>query len=156
MASPTAVPFASANATVANPTTVAPFEEALKMARSIMFLGVMPTMAVLGTITNSINILVLTHKSMRTSTYLYLAALAVSDMLYLDVNLITGLGFVSQDISPYNLCLSQLYTVIRQSSFYVGTAFQFTSASIVCTFTIERFIAGTGFILLSKTLKPKT
>ena len=149
MASPTAVPFASTNTTVANATTVAPFAEALKIARRIMFLGVMPTLAVLGTITNSINILVLTHKSMRTSTYLYLAALAVSDMLYLDVNLITGLGFVSEYISPYNLCQSQLYAVLRTCAVHVCTALQCISASIVCTFTIERFIAGTGFILLS-------
>lgn len=130
---------------IANGTpTAAPFADALKIVRGVNSLAVMPALVVLGTITNSLNILVLTHKSMRTSTYLYLAALAVSDMLQLVFNLVSGLGFLSKHISSYYLCTSEIYSFLRYFSIYINTGFMSTSASIVTTFTVERYIAGTS------------
>ncbi|XP_055374889.1 thyrotropin-releasing hormone receptor-like [Condylostylus longicornis] len=111
-------------------------EDSLQNFRQIMVTAINPTICILGCLANIFNMIIFTRKHMRSSTNIYLTALAFADFFYL---------FFS---------LSELFNYQRFSHFYVaiyfysyGTivwlkeAFSYISISITVSFTIERYIA---------------
>ncbi|VDL93702.1 unnamed protein product [Schistocephalus solidus] len=132
-------PESSSNATeillVKTSEMVCQNEEVLWLARFICTQLLMPIVCVIGVAANLLNIIVLTTAVMRSSTSLYLCAVAVYDLLYS----LTGL--------PLTL---RTYKVLEQSSSYMhaltylfsfGNMWSNTAAWLTCTFTIERFMA---------------
>jgi len=109
--------------------------QTLAQTRFVVQQVIIPVVVILGLTGNALSIAVLTHRSMRTSTNSYLAALAIFDMLFLLIGLILSFKHIVD---------------IRESTFYaywypVGRVLNDicsnVSVSLTVTFTIERYIA---------------
>ncbi len=114
--------------------------EALRIVRIICREYLTIIFAVCGTITNMINILILTRKNMRSSTNYYLTAMAIMDMLFLNAGVLNSLQVLFSEI-----CISRFVSEIQNYSKIFITTISFNSVSIICAFTIERYIAGLNF-----------
>ncbi|VDK82990.1 unnamed protein product [Dibothriocephalus latus] len=110
-------------------------EEILWLARFICTQILMPIVCVVGVATNLLNIIVLTTAVMRSSTSLYLCAVAVYDLLY---NL-TGLPLTLRTYKSMEQSSSYMHALAFLFSF--GNMWSNTAAWLTCTFTIERFLA---------------
>lgn len=89
-----------------------------------------------GIIGNSITMVIMTRRRMRSSTNWYLAALAIFDMIYLIFTFILSLKHYpnAHDINYY------LYWYMFPFSMMITDAASNTSVWLTVTFTIERYI----------------
>ncbi|XP_071083945.1 probable G-protein coupled receptor B0563.6 [Haliotis cracherodii] len=99
-----------------------------------------PTVCIAGVIMNVIGICVLLRKSFRRSTYIYLGFLSISDVGYLLCVLIRSLPkiIVLYDDVLANVIEIHIFSYI---SMYFDLVFTRTSVFLICTLSIERFVA---------------
>lgn len=127
----------SMSATAVNPgasSEPASNEEALHMTRFIVQKICVPIVVFLGVVSNTLNIVVLTHRSMNTSTNVYLTVLALFDTLYL--------------IFSMTLSLKHFPSVNEMSSYKYWTLYARVLTDMcsnvgvwqTITFTVERYI----------------
>lgn len=96
-----------------------------------------PLLMVIGLFGNSITMIIMTRRGMRSTTNMYLAALAFVDMLYLVLTFLLGLSHYP------NMAGSKYYAYWRLRPFLMmlTDACSNTSVWLTVTFTIERYIA---------------
>lgn len=96
-----------------------------------------PLLTVIGLFGNLITIIIMTRRRMRSTTNMYLAALAFVDMLYLVLTFVLGLSHYP------NMAESRYYAYWRMRPFLMmlTDACSNTSVWLTVTFTIERYIA---------------
>ena len=119
------------------PTEQLPLEQLLEIVRVICREYLTIIFALFGTITNLINVVILTEKNMRSSTNYYLTVLAILDMLFLNAGVINSFSlFFKQYCS--SLIGSQVHIYSR---LFISTASN-NAVTIICAFTVERYFAG--------------
>ncbi|XP_013782861.1 sex peptide receptor-like [Limulus polyphemus] len=96
-----------------------------------------PVILIVGLIGNTITIVILTRRRMRSSTNNYLAALAIFDMLYLICVFGLSLSHYPGIQNPHYV----VYWHIRPFAIMLTDACSNTSVWLTVTFTIERYIA---------------
>ncbi|TGZ62821.1 hypothetical protein CRM22_007227 [Opisthorchis felineus] len=108
-----------------------------------------PIVCITGILTNILNIAVLARPRMRSTTNIYLLALAVCDLFY---------GFIVLIISfrIYNI-FGQSYTYMRLFPYLIATGdlCSHTASWLTCSFTVERFIAISSPILARRVCTPE-
>ena len=109
--------------------------EALEMTRFVVQRILVPIVVLFGAVGNTASIVVLTHKSMKTSTNCYLTALAVFDALYLIMTFVLSLKHYDDLYEKEVFCY--IYIVAR----VMGDMFSNVSVCLTVTFTVERWIA---------------
>ncbi|XP_059150466.1 FMRFamide receptor-like [Physella acuta] len=92
----------------------------------------------LGTIANALSVAVLTRRAMRSSTYMYLSALAICDSLVLLFTLLIMLKDTQHPDGPQNL--DQFYAVLFPFVHPTAIVFQVTSIWLTLAFTVDRYI----------------
>jgi hypothetical protein len=94
-----------------------------------------PIISLIGVIGNSITIVIMTRRRMRSSTNSYLAALATYDMLYLIFTFVLSLSHYpnANDIKYY------YYWLLWPITLFICDVSSNTSIWITVTFTIERY-----------------
>lgn len=108
--------------------------ESLRVTRLIVKQILIPIIATAGIVGNILNIIVLRNRKMRSSTNVYLSALAVCDMLYLIFTL--TLSFIHCNISDQPK--SAFYFIPRAR--VLSDLFGNTAVWLTVAFTIERYI----------------
>ncbi|XP_012946108.1 FMRFamide receptor [Aplysia californica] len=96
------------------------------------------TVCCLGTIANALSVAVLTRRAMRSSTYMYLAALAICDSLVLFFTLLLILKDTRPPDSPHHL--EQFHAVLFPFIHPTAVVFQVTSVWLTLAFTVDRYI----------------
>ncbi|CAG5128914.1 unnamed protein product [Candidula unifasciata] len=92
----------------------------------------------LGTIANAVSIAVLTRRSMRSSTYTYLAALAACDSLVLFLTLLIIINDTQHPDSPKQT--DQFHAILFPFVHPTAVVFQVTSIWLTLAFTVDRYI----------------
>lgn len=92
----------------------------------------------LGTIANAVSIAVLTRRSMRSSTYTYLAALAVCDSLVLFLTLLIIINDTQHPDSPKQM--DEFHAILFPFVHPSAVVFQVTSIWLTLAFTVDRYI----------------
>ncbi|KAG8229458.1 hypothetical protein J437_LFUL005563, partial [Ladona fulva] len=96
-----------------------------------------PIIVFIGVLGNVATIAVLTRRRMRSSTNVYLTALAVSDLLYLVFIFSLSLEHYPKLPEPYN----HLYCQYKRFGLWLTDAASSTSVWLTVSFTVERYIA---------------
>ncbi|XP_013771836.1 sex peptide receptor-like [Limulus polyphemus] len=96
-----------------------------------------PMILIIGLIGNTVTIVIMTRRRMRSSTNSYLAALAIFDMLYLICVFVLSLAHYPGIQDPHYF----IYWHIRPFAIMLTDACSNTSVWLTVTFTIERYIA---------------
>ena len=96
-----------------------------------------PLLMVIGLFGNLITVVIMTRRRMRSTTNLYLAALAFVDMMYLVLTFALGLSHYPNMAEPR----FRLYWRLKPFLMMLTDACSNTSVWLTVTFTIERFIA---------------
>lgn len=96
-----------------------------------------PMLMVIGLFGNSITMIIMTRRGMRSTTNMYLAALAFVDMLYLVLTFLLGLSHYPNMAGPKYYA----YWELRPFLMMLTDACSNTSVWLTVTFTIERYIA---------------
>uniref|UniRef100_A0A6G1SD84 FMRFamide receptor n=1 Tax=Aceria tosichella TaxID=561515 RepID=A0A6G1SD84_9ACAR len=96
-----------------------------------------PLIMVVGLFGNLVTIIIMTRRRMRSTTNMYLAALALVDMLYLVLTFLLGLSHYPNMVGRGYY----LYWQLRPFLMMLTDACSNTSVWLTVTFTIERFIA---------------
>lgn len=96
-----------------------------------------PLLMVIGLFGNSITVIIMTRRRMRSTTNMYLAALAFVDMLYLVLTFLLGLSHYP-NMTGYKY---YVYWKLRPFLMMLTDACSNTSVWLTVTFTIERYIA---------------
>lgn len=96
-----------------------------------------PLLMVIGLFGNLITVIIMTRRGMRSTTNMYLAALAFVDMLYLVLTFILGLSHYP-NMAEYKY---YAYWKLRPFLMMLTDACSNTSVWLTVTFTIERYIA---------------
>lgn len=96
-----------------------------------------PLLAIVGFLGNAVTIFIMTRRRMRSTTNLYLAALALVDMLYLLLTFLLGLSHYPQATKREYY----VYWRVRPFLMMATDACSNTSVWLTVAFTIERFIA---------------
>lgn len=96
-----------------------------------------PLLMVIGVFGNLITVIIMTRRRMRSTTNMYLAALALVDMFYLVLTFLLGLSHYPNMAQPRY----QLYWHLRPFLMMLTDACSNTSVWLTVTFTIERYIA---------------
>ncbi|VDP94185.1 unnamed protein product [Echinostoma caproni] len=115
-----------------------------EVVRLVCFRILIPCVCVIGITTNVMNIAVLARPRMRSSTNMYLLALAICDFIYgcvLAVMSLRTIRFLESSFAYMNTMPFQMA---------VGNFCSNTAAWLTCAFTIERFIAISSPILARK------
>ncbi|KAH9494674.1 hypothetical protein Btru_020178 [Bulinus truncatus] len=112
--------------------------QAFRSAITYYLMGIGGTIVCcLGTIANALSVAVLTRRTMRSSTYMYLSALAVCDSLVLFFTLLILLkdtrNVDSQNMDPFHAIL---FPYIHPTAI----VFQVTSIWLTLAFTVDRYI----------------
>lgn len=123
-----------ANETDQQPLDDKQYEAFMYLMRKVVQRYSIPVVAVIGVLTNTLAVIVLTRKSMKSSTNCYLTALAIFDALYILFN--------------FSLSLMHQPGMLENHTYidYVPWGFPFsdlcsnTSVWLVVSFTIERYI----------------
>lgn len=92
----------------------------------------------LGLVANGLSVAVLTRRSMRSSTYTYLSALAVCDTLVLVFTALLILKDTKSDSSSKSL--DHIYSIIFPYVHPTAIIFQVTSIWLTLAFTVDRYI----------------
>lgn len=92
----------------------------------------------LGTIANALSVAVLTRRIMKSSTYVYLAALAICDSLVLFFTLLLILKDTKPPDSPHQL--DQFHAVLFPFVHPTAIVFQVSSIWLTLAFTVDRYI----------------
>ena len=95
------------------------------------------TVCCLGTVANALSVAVLTRRSMRSSTYMYLASLAVCDTLVL---LITLLLVIKDTRYPPSKEMNIFHNLTFPYTHPTVVMFQVTSIWLTLAFTVDRYI----------------
>lgn len=96
-----------------------------------------PLLLVIGVFGNLITVIIMTRRRMRSTTNMYLAALALVDMFYLMLTFLLGLSHYPNMAQRR----FQLYWHLRPFLMMLTDACSNTSVWLTVTFTIERYIA---------------
>lgn len=96
-----------------------------------------PSLAVVGSFGNIVTVIIMTRRRMRSTTNMYLAALALVDMLYLMLTFLLGFShYPNMDEPKY-----YAYWRLKPFMMMLTDACSNTSVWLTVTFTIERYIA---------------
>ncbi|KAG5453912.1 FMRFamide receptor [Clonorchis sinensis] len=108
-----------------------------------------PIVCITGIFTNILNIAVLARPRMRSTTNIYLLALAVCDLLY-------GLIVLIISFRIYTI-FGHSYTYMRLFPYLIATGdlCSHTASWLTCSFTVERFIAISSPILARRVCTPE-
>lgn len=112
-------------------------DETLQNVRFVFQQLLVPIVALIGIVFNSLTMIIMTRRRMRSSTNNYLAALATADCLYLICTIYFSLRHQFGETEPrYNF-----YRRMRPLMQLLVDTAQNTSVWLTVTFTIERYIA---------------
>ncbi|XP_022663222.1 FMRFamide receptor-like [Varroa jacobsoni] len=125
------------NCSVSTCAVTEPPDETLQNVRFVFQQLLVPIVALVGIMFNSLTMIIMTRRRMRSSTNNYLAALATADCLYLICTIYFSLRHRFGETDPrYNF-----YRRMRPLMQLLVDTAQNTSVWLTVTFTIERYIA---------------
>ncbi|XP_063876942.1 FMRFamide receptor-like isoform X1 [Scylla paramamosain] len=125
------------NLTDDGPEEVHEYAPFLAVSRFVVQLVLVPLVLVVGVLGNSVTIIVLTRRQMRSSTNFYLTALAISDLLYLVFIFSLSIRHHPGMNQPHHW----FYWHYFRYALWLADASSSTSIWLTVTFTIERYIA---------------
>ncbi|XP_045139070.1 FMRFamide receptor-like isoform X2 [Portunus trituberculatus] len=125
------------NLTDDGPEEVHEYAPFLALSRFVVQRVLVPLVLVVGVVGNSVTIIVLTRRQMRSSTNFYLTALAISDLLYLVFIFSLSIRHHPGMNQPHHW----LYWHYFRYALWLTDASSSTSIWLTVTFTIERYIA---------------
>ncbi|KAK3101677.1 hypothetical protein FSP39_005393 [Pinctada imbricata] len=105
----------------------------------LMGIGAM-TLCSLGIIGNALSIIVLTRRVMRSSTYSYLTALAISDTFFLLFTMIICLRDTKKPVRNEFQTVEPYYAYLFPYIHPLAVTFQITSIWLTMAFTVDRYI----------------
>ncbi|THD28905.1 hypothetical protein D915_000262 [Fasciola hepatica] len=127
-----------------NRTAIDDWKAMHELVRLVCFQILIPCVCVIGITTNVMNIAVLARPRMRSSTNMYLLALAICDLVYSCILALMSLRTIRYLESSFT------YMVTLPVQMAIGNLCSNMATWLTCAFTVERFVAITFPILARK------